>query len=403
MSLIRFHPIQKILKKFNMEKTNLFIPKKCKVGLQRRDGTYTGKLGYVIYHDGKVWRKETSWEGWRHKEGQKFGYWDSNLGDRVEELLTGVEPIEFDNVPTEGFVLNKKAGGYSSGWNHRQTYCRVYDPRGFEFEITIPNLLYILQECSAYKGKGLEGEFVYSWEGKDLVLLPVSSPDYKECEIFTNLQSQKIGKKDLVEGCTYLTSRMTKLVYLGQHIITDDTWSNRVDIEEYGHSASFQKKYVFRNVGDISEHTSYTFLSSLGTIKAKVSDDVDPLFADYIDELQKSEYYSKADHLVVEPIEKSKNNRDVFSGWSNTIYKFGEIHTKNELNFLRRRLNQSKGEPGKWDVSTEKQVKRTSTYWGGGDYYDTKYETEGTFTKEEVLENYGMLVRVYKNGFKKPV
>ncbi|MCY7168922.1 hypothetical protein MK528_11220, partial [Streptococcus gordonii] len=39
----------------------------------------------------------------------------------------GVEPIEFDNVPTEGFVLNKKVGGTKSGWNHRSTYCRVYD------------------------------------------------------------------------------------------------------------------------------------------------------------------------------------------------------------------------------------------------------------------------------------
>ena len=38
-----------------MEKTQLYIPDKCKVGLQLRQGTYTGKLGYIIYHDGKVW------------------------------------------------------------------------------------------------------------------------------------------------------------------------------------------------------------------------------------------------------------------------------------------------------------------------------------------------------------
>ena len=50
-----------------MATTQLFIPKKCKVGFNLRTGTYTGKLGYVIYHDGKIWRKETSWEGWREK------------------------------------------------------------------------------------------------------------------------------------------------------------------------------------------------------------------------------------------------------------------------------------------------------------------------------------------------
>ena len=52
-----------------MNNQQLYLPEKCKVGLQIRQGTYTGKLGYIIYHDGKVWRKETSWESWRHKEG----------------------------------------------------------------------------------------------------------------------------------------------------------------------------------------------------------------------------------------------------------------------------------------------------------------------------------------------
>jgi hypothetical protein len=37
-----------------------------------------------------------------------------------------------------------------------------YMTRGFEFEISIPNLLYILQECTSTKGKGLDGEFVYA-------------------------------------------------------------------------------------------------------------------------------------------------------------------------------------------------------------------------------------------------
>ena len=48
-------------------KTAIFIPKKIKVGFNTRNDTYTGKLGYVIYHDGKTWRKEVSWESWREK------------------------------------------------------------------------------------------------------------------------------------------------------------------------------------------------------------------------------------------------------------------------------------------------------------------------------------------------
>ncbi len=83
--------------------------------------------------------------------------------------------------------LIKKAGDYSTDWDHRHAYCRVYDPRGFEFEITIENLLYILENANCIRGKGLEGEFVYGWDGKDLVLMPVESPDYKEISEFNKI------------------------------------------------------------------------------------------------------------------------------------------------------------------------------------------------------------------------
>lgn len=74
-------------------RNSIFIPKTINVGYQDRLGTYTGKLAYVIYYDekGKL-RKETSWNGWR----------DKNIPNN-----------EYDNIPTEGFVLNKKAGDYS--------------------------------------------------------------------------------------------------------------------------------------------------------------------------------------------------------------------------------------------------------------------------------------------------
>jgi hypothetical protein len=380
----------------------LYIPKKCKVGLQLREGTYTGKLGYIIYHDGKVWRKETSWEGWRHKEGQMTSKWDHKKQEYTQDPIVGVGPIEFDNTPTEGFVLNKKAGGYSSGWNHRQTYCRVYDPRGWEFEVNIPNLLYILQECSSYKGKGLEGEFVYSWEGKDLVLLPVSSPDYKECMKFTDLQSKKIGKKDLVEGCTYLTSQMQQYVYLGQHLINEDTYYNKTSIEEGGRIFSPIKKHVFRAPGKFDEYQTYLFVTSFSRFKSKVSDDVDPEFATYVDELQKSKYYSEADRLVVEPITSKETRRNYFNGWNETIYKFGEIKTKQDLENARRRLDRAKveGEQKKYDVFTMKKVLKSSGFWRERDYYDTQYDLVETLTKEEVLQKYGMLVRIHKNGYK---
>ncbi len=126
--------------------------------------------------------------------------------------------------------MNKKVGGYDSGWNHRQTYTRVYDPRGFEFEISIDNLLYILENTSCIKGKGLEGEFIYGWEGKDLILIPCSSPDYQKHKEFSeqiqNFKQNKVKAKELMFGAIYRNKQNEDLVYLTR---TDEysTWSWR--------------------------------------------------------------------------------------------------------------------------------------------------------------------------------
>lgn len=180
-------------------KSNIFLPKIINVGFQKRTDTYTSKLAYVIYYDetGKL-RKETSWQRWRDKT---------------------IPNEEFENVPTSGFVLNKKVGDYSGDWgNHRQAYCRIYDPRNFEFEITVENLLYILENANSIKGKGLEGEFVYGWDGKDLLLMPVEAPDYKRIKEFNKIvhNNESIKAKDLIIGATYLTKDNHELVYMGK-------------------------------------------------------------------------------------------------------------------------------------------------------------------------------------------
>ena len=195
----------------------LFIPEKIKVGYQHRQDTYTKKLAYVIYFDsrGKL-RKEKSWTSWcdlpeSPNEGR---HWTGE--DWADDPEGGIPSDEFGNVPTEGFVLNKKVGGHSSGWNHRNAYTRVFDPRGFEFEISVENLLFILAEGDCTRGKGLEGKFVYSWQGTELVLLPTHCNDYKNCIDYTSLQGKKISLRDIVAGNTYVTKNQTEYVYLGR-------------------------------------------------------------------------------------------------------------------------------------------------------------------------------------------
>lgn len=188
-------------------KNNLIVPSKIKVGFQNRENTYNGKLAYIIYIDGKgILRKANSWESWRDEK---------------------IEPLELDNQPMSGFVLNKGVGGAreSYGWDTRNEYIRIYDPRGFEFEITVPNLLFILQECDATRGKGLEGDFVYSWSGKDLVLLPAKSQDYIESTKYTTLQTQKVTKDMMVPGCIYKFKDNELGMYLGRYPYVESVYN----------------------------------------------------------------------------------------------------------------------------------------------------------------------------------
>lgn len=283
--------------------STIFIPQVIKVGYQHRSDTYTQKLAYVIYYDetGKL-RKEESWQSWR----------DASIPDN-----------EYENIPMEGFVLNKKVGGYAEyHGNFRQTYVRVYDPRGFEFEISIPNLLYILEHCSSIKGKGLEGEFVYGWDGTDLVLIPTSSPDYQQLKEYNSkrFNGEKIKAKDLQIGRTYLTKRNNKLIYMGKfdyydwgYVITDQS-SEFVGrcFKSYGRLSNFAYDHGIRLAEGVTykgivccvgkRHYFYTedgrfFVeeSIPGKFIGVESDEMTPNYAELFEKLEHCSYYSPED------------------------------------------------------------------------------------------------------------
>lgn len=182
-----------------MNNPQLLIPQELSVGFQNRPDTYTGKLGYIIYKDAKgVLRKQTSWDSWRNKS---------------------IEPVCCKNEPTEGFVLNRDVGGGRAhhGWDTRLEKVRVWDPRGWEFEISIPNLLNIMRDCACSPGKGIEGKLVYSWSGATgPVLLPVKSEDYRKSMDFSSLQGLGVKAREMVPGYAYRTKRQEDWIYLGK-------------------------------------------------------------------------------------------------------------------------------------------------------------------------------------------
>lgn len=302
--------------------TKIYIPTKIKVGANLRKDTYTGALGFVIPYDEnkKAYRQHGSWERWRQKFKPKeeiiaewvkdveelkvrkqdgtYDYYDrSGYKEMYEKYLeTGdvditklpvssygsdnpaLEVREFDNEPIEGFVLNKTAGG-GRGWDGRQTVCRVYDPRGFEIEITVPNLLYILTHATSNFGKGLEGKFVYGWDKAKIALFPEESPNIAEMKKYTALSKVKsIKVKDLVPGFTYKKRDLTTVTFICKMAI----------------DPSFPKNYSYVFYGNVptwsnQDNMDFWVIGSCSSIVEVVEDKIHADFDKMLEDMQTCE------------------------------------------------------------------------------------------------------------------
>lgn len=239
----------------------MIIPTKLNVGYQTRQDTYTGKLAYVVYTDSKgVLRKESSWRHWIDKS---------------------LPQDEFDNVPMNGFVLNKKVGDYRGSWDGRKSWVRVYDPRGFEFEIGVDNLIYILEYCSSIKGKGIEGELIYAWDKADLVLLPVGSPDYVGGVELTKAKDMKVSRKDVIPGRSFITKKLERLMYLGKcpkHVYDGGVAYNGTVLNEIHGVVKEGEYHVFENLEPKGEkdwgYNQYFFETGFTKLSSMISEDI---------------------------------------------------------------------------------------------------------------------------------
>ena len=343
--------------------TNLYIPQKLNIGFRNRHDTYTGKLAYIIYYDEKnKLRKETSWQKWRD---------------------ASIDNIEVPNTPTTGFVLNKKAGDYSGHWgNHRQAYCRIYDPRDFEFEITINNLLFILENASSTKGKGLEGEFVYSWSGKDLVLLPVDSADYKSFSMASQLinTNQAIKPSELILGGTYLTKQNEELVYMGRFDKYNLKYNN------------LERTFVNQGKYFWFIHATGKYFEQYKSVNKKLIQCMDDTctqhYADYFEVLQGDIYYSPLDESKTEYIEYTLEELETILKY-NKWFKFYSNQQTYEVRRYRDVLTVY-GISSGWYIAVSRDVSLKYIYDKYRPAYKKEFLTNGRFysvNKVEVKNN----------------
>ena len=222
---------------------------------------------------------------WKHKKA-----WDNWIDPDIPV-------IETTNAPSEGFVINKREGGGGSwSYDEREAKIRVWTPNngGYEFEITIENMLDLLAISGSIPGKGLEGEFVYGYQGNRLFLIPTASESYKISSEFTDLNKFNVEAKDLIVGALYITKSVNRWIYMG--LIP---W---IEPSYYDNEISVEKSHIFYNADstDMDELDSFQILKIKDLSKCLDSNPVEGL-ADLIEAMQNTGKCFTRDMVMIKP------------------------------------------------------------------------------------------------------
>lgn len=232
-----------------MKPTDLILPEKLYVGIKGREplNKETFPLGFCTpYETNKQFdsRKKTI-DNWI---GNPFDY-----KTKTYKFKDKYEGHILDNIPTEGFTLDKVV----SRWSTSNKYYRINDPRGFQLEISTENLADILLNYSCTKGV-LEGYYVWARHNSKVYLLHSRSDLYNSIINRDTNRELKIGDKINVKndgnliyiGKYYVINFGTKTVYSRDNGVT---WGNR-----YGYGYYVQdKKLTFLNKDKTPWHVFY--------------------------------------------------------------------------------------------------------------------------------------------------
>lgn len=157
-----------------MDNFQIKIHDKLYVGFQR-NASATGAMPvgwFTPYDDNKAGQKRRdaidNWSTY-HNNGQK-----------------PLNPILLDNKAMIGFRISQRQR--NAGWHSSTEYIRIEDPRGFEVDITLVNMIMLTDNNLIENGEILR-ECIWGRDGNFNVLLPINSTPYEQA--FSNTERQK--------------------------------------------------------------------------------------------------------------------------------------------------------------------------------------------------------------------
>lgn len=118
-----------------------------------------------------------------------------------------------DNPAMSGFRI---ADDIVKRWSTQNVLWRIFDPRGFQLEISSGNMAYILGNGEVKNGE-IIGEMRWCRNGSTNYLLPVTSPEYLTYQ--ENSMAKRVSTKDLVKGDIILLGGSDQVTYLGRYTL----------------------------------------------------------------------------------------------------------------------------------------------------------------------------------------
>lgn len=240
-----------------VELSKIKIPTQVYVGFQGRRSEDEVPLGFMTPYDTTQagLKRQATVDSW------------ADCGD--EKTFNSVV---LDNVPMIGFKLGR-AIRRQREWGGNSTYVRIEDPRGFELEITIENMVMMMSHNIIEDGEIMQ-ECVWGREGTKNILLPINSEPYMDSLDTTRRLASKLSLKDVKAGdkirlvtgeVGYYYGSLYPVFGTESHESTSVRfgWNacHNVDIT-FGHSIGSSKRYIFSTT-DEDGVTTYSAHASL--------------------------------------------------------------------------------------------------------------------------------------------
>lgn len=209
------------------------FPAKHYIGFQARPSVDELPLAFMTPDgtDKAAEKRKATVDSW----AKGYGY------DGRNEAEDKLPAQSYENKPMIGFKMGRSIRHGGGGWGQGNVKWRIEDPRGFELEITSPNLAQIMNFSTIEKGEILE-ECIWARLGAENILVPVDSDVYRATVRNTERMAKSASMKDINIGDHAVLQNGDEGTYYGAfYIANTDRYSN------YSHKLIFsgKKRHVF--------------------------------------------------------------------------------------------------------------------------------------------------------------